>query len=157
MSMLWTSEALVAAMDGRPLGPMPEGISGISIDSRSLQPGDAFFAIKGEAMDGHDFATAAIKAGAGVLVVAEGKLPSLGRLTAPIIVVEDVLVEASRWVDSLGVVMWDEGELASAHIEADVAAGQFYVAEIDGDAAGVIRFQLEDQAKKDVAKNPDIF
>ena len=96
MSLLWTSEALVAAMDGRPLGPMPEGISGISIDSRSLEPGDAFFAIKGEAMDGHDFATAAIKAGAGVLVVAEGKLPSLGRLTAPIIVVEDVLVALEK-------------------------------------------------------------
>ncbi|ESY68463.1 MULTISPECIES: UDP-N-acetylmuramoylalanyl-D-glutamyl-2,6-diaminopimelate--D-alanyl-D-alanine ligase [Mesorhizobium] len=96
MTLLWTSEALVAAMDGRPLGPMPEGISGISIDSRSLQPGDAFFAIKGEAMDGHDFATAAIKAGAGVLVVAEGKLPSLGRLTAPIVVVEDVLVALEK-------------------------------------------------------------
>lgn len=91
MSLLWTSEALVAAMDGRPLGTMPEGIVGISIDTRSLQPGDAFFAIKGETMDGHDFATAAIKAGAGVLVVAEGKLPALGRLTAPMIVVHDVL------------------------------------------------------------------
>ncbi len=96
MSLLWTSDALVAAMDGRPIGPMPEGITGISIDSRSLQPGDAFFAIKGEAMDGHDFATAAIKAGAGVLVVAEGKLPSLGRLTAPMIVVDDVLVALEK-------------------------------------------------------------
>ncbi|WP_137931931.1 UDP-N-acetylmuramoylalanyl-D-glutamyl-2,6-diaminopimelate--D-alanyl-D-alanine ligase [Mesorhizobium comanense] len=96
MSLLWTSQELVAAMDGRPLGPMPEGISGISIDSRSLQPGDAFFAIKGEAMDGHDFVTAAIKAGAGVLVVAEGKLPSLGRLTAPIVVVEDVLAALEK-------------------------------------------------------------
>ena len=91
MSLLWSSEALVEAMGGRPIGPLPEGISGISIDSRSLAPGDAFFAIKGEAMDGHDFATAAVKAGAGVLVVAEGKLPSLGRLTAPMIVVQDVL------------------------------------------------------------------
>ncbi|MGX5844116.1 UDP-N-acetylmuramoylalanyl-D-glutamyl-2,6-diaminopimelate--D-alanyl-D-alanine ligase [Mesorhizobium sp. ArgA1] len=96
MSMLWTADALVDAMGGRPLGPMPEGISGISIDSRSLQPGDAFFAIKGEAMDGHDFATAAIKAGAGVLVVAEGKLPSLGRLTAPMIVVPDVLAALEK-------------------------------------------------------------
>lgn len=96
MSFLWTADALVAAMDGRPLGPMPEGISGISIDSRSLQPGDAFFAIKGEAMDGHDFATSAIKAGAGVLVVAEGKLPSLGRLIAPMIVVEDVLAALEK-------------------------------------------------------------
>ncbi|EHH08393.1 UDP-N-acetylmuramoylalanyl-D-glutamyl-2, 6-diaminopimelate/D-alanyl-D-alanyl ligase, partial [Mesorhizobium amorphae CCNWGS0123] len=76
--------------------PMPEGISGISIDSRSLQPGDAFFAIKGEVMDGHDFATAAVKAGAGVLVVAEGKLPSLGRLTAPMIVVQDVLAALEK-------------------------------------------------------------
>ncbi|WP_192180844.1 UDP-N-acetylmuramoylalanyl-D-glutamyl-2,6-diaminopimelate--D-alanyl-D-alanine ligase [Mesorhizobium amorphae] len=96
MSVLWTSEALVDAMGGRPIGPMPEGISGISIDSRSLQPGDAFFAIKGEAMDGHDFATAAVKAGAGVLVVAEGKLPSLGRLTAPMIVVQDVLAALEK-------------------------------------------------------------
>jgi UDP-N-acetylmuramoyl-tripeptide--D-alanyl-D-alanine ligase len=96
MSVLWTADALVDAMGGRPLGPMPDGISGISIDSRSLQPGDAFFAIKGEAMDGHDFATAAIKAGAGVLVVAEGKLPSLGRLTAPMIVVQDVLAALEK-------------------------------------------------------------
>lgn len=91
MSVLWTSDTLVAAMDGRPLGAMPEGVTGISIDTRSLQPGEAFFAIKGEAMDGHDFATAAMKAGAGVLVVAEGKLPALGRLVAPMIVVPDVL------------------------------------------------------------------
>jgi GNAT superfamily N-acetyltransferase len=59
-------------------------------------------------------------------------------------VVEDILVEASRWVDSLGVVMWDEGELDAARIAAETAAGQFIIAEIDADAAGVIRFQLED-------------
>jgi GNAT superfamily N-acetyltransferase len=59
-------------------------------------------------------------------------------------VVEEILVEVSRWVDSLGVVMWDEGELDSARIAVETAAGQFVIAEIDGDAAGVIRFQLED-------------
>ena len=37
-----TLDALVAAMGGRPLGQMPEGVSGISIDSRSLKPGEAF-------------------------------------------------------------------------------------------------------------------
>ncbi|MBB6464546.1 UDP-N-acetylmuramoylalanyl-D-glutamyl-2,6-diaminopimelate--D-alanyl-D-alanine ligase [Aminobacter carboxidus] len=96
MSLLWTSGALVEATGGRPLGQMPEGITGISIDSRSLKPGEAFFAIKGDAMDGHDFATAAIKAGAGLLVVAEGKLPALGRLTAPMIVVPDVLAALEK-------------------------------------------------------------
>ena len=60
-------------------------------------------------------------------------------------VVEDVLVEASRWVDALGEVMWDEGELASEHIAAEVAAGQFFIAYVDDHPAGVIRFQLEDQ------------
>src|SRR5690349_19167266 len=96
MSLLWTSDALVGARDGRPLGTRPEGGTGISIDTRSLQPGEAFFAIKGEAMDGHDFATAAVKAGAAVLVVAEGKLPALGRLVAPMIVVPDVLAALEK-------------------------------------------------------------
>ena len=91
MSWLWRSETLAGAMNGRPVGQMPEGITGISIDSRTLKPGEAFFAIKGENFDGHDFATAAIKAGASLLVVAEGKLPALGRITAPMIVVPDVL------------------------------------------------------------------
>jgi len=91
MSFLWRSEALAGAMNGRPVGVLPEGVTGISIDSRTLKPGEAFFAIKGETFDGHDFATAAIKAGAGLLVVAEGKLPALGRITAPMIVVPDVL------------------------------------------------------------------
>lgn len=96
MSVLWTAEELVKAAGGRPIGTMPQAVTGISIDSRSLVPGDAFFAIKGDAMDGHDFATAAVKAGASVLVVAEGKLPALGRLTAPMVVVPDVLVALEK-------------------------------------------------------------
>ncbi|MGB3501452.1 MAG: UDP-N-acetylmuramoylalanyl-D-glutamyl-2,6-diaminopimelate--D-alanyl-D-alanine ligase [Mesorhizobium sp.] len=89
--VLWTSRDLIEAMGGRPFGQMPDGITGISIDSRSLTPGEAFFAIKGDTMDGHDFATAAVKAGAALLVVSEAKLPALGRLTVPMIVVDDVL------------------------------------------------------------------
>lgn len=96
MSHLWTSQALLEATGGRPLGQLPAGISGISIDTRTLEPGDAFFAIKGDALDGHDFATTAVKAGAGVLVVAQGKLPALGRLNAPMIVVPDVLVALEK-------------------------------------------------------------
>src|SRR3990167_9522975 len=41
----------------------------ISIDTRSLQPGDLFFAIKGDARDGHDFILEAEKAGAAAVVV----------------------------------------------------------------------------------------
>jgi UDP-N-acetylmuramoyl-tripeptide--D-alanyl-D-alanine ligase len=91
MSLLWTVQEMVEAMEGRPLGNLPEGVTGISIDSRTVGEGDAFFAIKGDKFDGHDFASAAIANGAALLVVAEAKLPALGRLTAPMIVVNDVL------------------------------------------------------------------
>jgi UDP-N-acetylmuramoyl-tripeptide--D-alanyl-D-alanine ligase len=91
MNVLWTIEDLLDATGGRPYGSPPPSISGISIDSRTTGKGDAFFAIKGERFDGHDFASAALANGASVLVVSEAKLPALGRLKAPMIVVDDVL------------------------------------------------------------------
>ncbi|MGN7770417.1 UDP-N-acetylmuramoylalanyl-D-glutamyl-2,6-diaminopimelate--D-alanyl-D-alanine ligase [Phyllobacterium sp. 22552] len=96
MSLLWSSDAMIAAMNGRPVGKLPEGITGISIDTRTLRGGEAFFAIKGDALDGHDYATAAVAAGAALLVVAEAKLPALGKLKAPMIVVDDVLAAMTR-------------------------------------------------------------
>ena len=60
------------------------------------------------------------------------------------VVIEAMLAEASQWVDALGEVMWDTGELAPERIAAETAAGQFYIAMADGEPAGVIRFQLED-------------
>ncbi|MDK1375121.1 MULTISPECIES: UDP-N-acetylmuramoylalanyl-D-glutamyl-2,6-diaminopimelate--D-alanyl-D-alanine ligase [unclassified Sinorhizobium] len=91
MSWLWTSSDLLAAMNGRPVGNLPEGIAGISIDSRTINKGEAFFAIKGDRVDGHDYAGIALANGAALLVVSEGKIPALGRLIAPMIVVDDVL------------------------------------------------------------------
>ncbi|WP_152045939.1 UDP-N-acetylmuramoylalanyl-D-glutamyl-2,6-diaminopimelate--D-alanyl-D-alanine ligase [Aureimonas psammosilenae] len=93
---LWEMDALVAALDGRAHGTMPEGVTGLSIDTRSLQPGDAYFAIKGDRFDGHSFLTAAGAAGASVLVVAKRRLPALGKLQTPFIVVEDVLASLGR-------------------------------------------------------------
>jgi hypothetical protein len=57
--------------------------------------------------------------------------------------IEDLLLDAARWVDALGVVMWGEGELRRGEIEADVTAGMYRIAEVDGVAAGAIRFQFE--------------
>jgi GNAT superfamily N-acetyltransferase len=57
---------------------------------------------------------------------------------------EAMLLDAARWVDALGVVMWEEGELDRTRLEREIAARQFAVAEIDGALAGAIRFQLED-------------
>jgi UDP-N-acetylmuramyl pentapeptide synthase len=87
---------MTAVMEGRPIGTLPEGITGISIDSRSIGAGEAFFAIKGDRVDGHDYASIAVANGASLIVVSEGKLPALGRLTVPMIVVEDVLVALGK-------------------------------------------------------------
>jgi GNAT superfamily N-acetyltransferase len=59
-------------------------------------------------------------------------------------VVSDILGEAARWLEELGRPLWREDELNSARIVADVAAGLFFIAECSGDAAGIMRFQLED-------------
>ena len=91
MKWLWTIADLVAAMHGRPIGNLPQGVTGISIDSRAIAAGEAFFAIKGDRVDGHDYASFAVANGAALLVVSEGKLPALGRLVTPMIVVQDVL------------------------------------------------------------------
>lgn len=57
-----------------PRGGMPAKASGYSIDSRTIQAGDVFFAIRGERFDGHDFVEAVIEAGAAAVVVARSNL-----------------------------------------------------------------------------------
>lgn len=66
---------------------------GYSIDSRTVAPGELFFAIKGEHFDGHDFVGAAIAAGAIAAVVSRDKLAE-SRIRAgshPLLVVPDTL------------------------------------------------------------------
>ena len=65
MSALWTIDAMAAAMRAEKSGALPADVPGLSIDSRSIGKGEAFFAIKGDNRDGHDFVEAALKAGAG--------------------------------------------------------------------------------------------
>ena len=63
--------------------------TGYSIDSRTIQSGELFFAVKGEKMDGHDFVAQAIEKGAVAAVVSrEKQLPSGLR----VIVVDDTLI-----------------------------------------------------------------
>lgn len=62
---------LTAEEAGRALGsaPLAAPVAGVSIDSRSLQPGDLFVALRGERFDGHDFVEEAFEAGASGAVV----------------------------------------------------------------------------------------
>jgi UDP-N-acetylmuramoyl-tripeptide--D-alanyl-D-alanine ligase len=94
MSVLWTVDDMAAAMLADRSGAVPGDVAGISIDSRTLGKGDAFFAIQGDSRDGHDFVMAALKAGAGVAVVARA-LKARFAADAPLLAVDDVL-EALR-------------------------------------------------------------
>ena len=87
---LWTVEAMAKAMDAERHGAPPSGITGLSIDTRTIAPGEAFFAIKGDARDGHEFVEAALKKNAGLAVVAAGKRHEFSK-DAPLLAVPDVL------------------------------------------------------------------
>ncbi len=87
---LWSVEAMTAAMGGRRQGNLPADVAGISIDSRTIGRGEAFFAVMGENRDGHEFVAPALAAGAGLAVVAEDKLGTMPK-DAPFLVVADVL------------------------------------------------------------------
>jgi UDP-N-acetylmuramoyl-tripeptide--D-alanyl-D-alanine ligase len=65
--------------------------SGYSIDSRTLLPGDLFFAIRGERLDGHDFVEAALAKGAVGAVVGKDQLARFAQKNQ-LLVVEDSLL-----------------------------------------------------------------
>jgi UDP-N-acetylmuramoyl-tripeptide--D-alanyl-D-alanine ligase len=87
---LWTGARLIEAMGARSQGPVPAAVTGASIDTRTLEPGDAFFAITGEARNGHDFVAAALDKGAALAVVDEAHASAFPA-DAPLAIVPDVL------------------------------------------------------------------
>ena len=92
---LWTLADFVRGCDGRIVGRPDEQIDGISIDSRTIGAGDAFFAILGDSRDGHDFVASALDRGAAVCVVSEAKLASLP-VDGRYVVVDDVFAGLRR-------------------------------------------------------------
>lgn len=82
---LWTAKDAARATGGQAIGDW--NISGISIDTRSIQPGDLFVALKA-ARDGHDFVAQALEKGAGAALVS--RIPEGVAEDAPLLLVEDV-------------------------------------------------------------------
>ncbi|WP_306017490.1 UDP-N-acetylmuramoyl-tripeptide--D-alanyl-D-alanine ligase [Oceanicaulis sp. MMSF_3324] len=81
---LWTAKDAAEASQGR----LTEGgwaATGVSIDTRTLEPGDLFVALT-DRRDGHDFAEAALEKGAAAVLVSRADA-----CTGPRLVVDDVL------------------------------------------------------------------
>ena len=95
MTGLWTQTELSAALGAAPSAPLSARVTGVSIDSRTLEYGDLFFAIRGDAHDGHDHVARALEAGAAAAVVSRERAPELAAL-GPAFVVEDTLKAMER-------------------------------------------------------------
>jgi len=83
---LWTAAEAVAATGGRAQGDW--AVDGVSIDTRTLEQGDLFVALK-DVRDGHDFVVQALANGAGAALVS--RVPDGVAADAPLLIVEDVL------------------------------------------------------------------
>jgi UDP-N-acetylmuramoyl-tripeptide--D-alanyl-D-alanine ligase len=89
MSALWSATDLTEATGGQMAQPF--AATGVSIDTRTLQPGDLFIALRGEAGDGHDHAAAALAKGAAGIMVHQA-VPGDG----PVLLVDDTLGALAR-------------------------------------------------------------
>lgn len=92
---LWRAAEAAAATDGRSSGGWVA--TGVSIDSRTVQPGDLFVALKGPSFDGHDYVADALARGAAAAMVhrADGQWP----VGAPLLRVRDTM----SGLESLGI------------------------------------------------------
>ena len=92
MSVLWTAGEVIKATGG--VGAGTWTASGVSIDTRTLAPGEMFVALLGEGRDGHAFAGAALARGAaGAMVHADAPGVPPG---APLLRVDDTLGALAR-------------------------------------------------------------
>jgi UDP-N-acetylmuramoyl-tripeptide--D-alanyl-D-alanine ligase len=107
MSALWTPKNLLAATGGMLRGPF--SANGISIDSRSVRPGQMFIALVGENGDGHTHVAAALARGASGAMV--HKLPDDVADDAKLLMVADTFTA-----------LHDLGRFARARLEGRLVA-----------------------------------
>jgi UDP-N-acetylmuramoyl-tripeptide--D-alanyl-D-alanine ligase len=114
-------------------------VNGYSIDSRTLGPGQLFFAVKGERLDGHDFVEQALEKGAAAAVVRSdqaGRYQGETRLLA----VEDTLVALQTlatavrklWGKPLIAVTGSAGKTTTKEAIAHVLSSRFRVLKSEG-------------------------
>ena len=83
MSALWTDRELTTAFGARPSAPPAGSVTGVSIDTRTLQAGDLFVALRGERFDGHDYLAPARATGAVAALAERGLGDAMPGLQVP--------------------------------------------------------------------------
>ena len=119
-----------------------EVATGYSIDSRTIRPGDLFFAVKGEKLDGHDYVQQALEKGAVAAVVSEARLDGLRATSADggFIPVPDTLLALQSlaaavrrlWGKTLVGITGSTGKTTTKEAIAHVLASRFRVHKSEG-------------------------
>src|SRR5579863_6092748 len=139
LSLAKVAEFIAAAGDSPRGFPSDRFVQAYSIDSRTIGPGQLFFAVKGERLDGHDFVTAALEKGALAAVVRKDQMhryASGDRLLA----VDDTLVALQTlatavrklWGKPLVGVTGSAGKTTTKEAIAHVLATRFRVLKSEG-------------------------
>ena len=112
---------------------------GYSIDSRTLQPGELFFAVQGERLDGHDFVEGALEKGAVAAVVRKDRLARYAVKTR-LLAADDTLVALQTlatavrrlWGKPLVGVTGSAGKTTTKEAIAHVLGSRFRVLKSEG-------------------------
>ena len=115
--------------------------SGYSIDSRTLAPGDLFFAVRGERLDGHDFVEAALERGAAAAIVSREQFARYPEGIRPrLLAVEDTLAALQAlgaavrraWGKTLVAVTGSTGKTSTKDAIAHVLSRRYRVMKSEG-------------------------
>ena len=128
-------------------------VSGYSIDSRTVSPGDLFLAVRGDRFDGHDFVGGALERGAMAAVVSRARLASLSDavLTAPLLVVEDPLAALQslaahvrrRWGHRVVAITGSAGKTTTKEAIAAALGAKFRVLKTQGNLNNAFGLPLQ--------------
>jgi len=116
--------------------------SGYSIDSRTIAPGELFFAVRGERHDGHDFVAAAFDRGAVAAVVSHARAASLpdAALAHPLLITDDPLLSLQalahharlQWGHHLVAITGSAGKTTTKEAVAAALSAKFRVLKSQG-------------------------
>jgi len=117
-------------------------ISGYSIDSRTVAPGELFFAVRGDRLDGHDYVEAAAQRGAVAAVVSRSRVALLpdAALALPLLITEDPLLALQslaghvrrRWGKRVVAITGSAGKTSTKEAIAAALGGKFNVLKSHG-------------------------
>src|SRR6195256_451523 len=119
--------------------PREQSVSGYSIDSRTVGPGQLFFAVKGERLDGHEFVGEALEKGAVAAIVRKDRLGQYADKTR-LLAVEDTLAALQTlatavrklWGRSLVAVTGSAGKTTTKEAIAHLLGTRFGVLKSEG-------------------------